>query len=170
MNFRHTSCQICDANEESGDLICQLCNDLCSSCCMYGAEHPPRKCPDVPRCNKCAPGCEWCVYQNHTVLKEPGKTYNGELPDKCDHIGKTRLMQDQDKLKALQKRIRDSQERMEQLEQEKIKLQSSITLQEETDMQKKKTSRKQVSCRTCGKVGHNSRTCSKRAKTSTSDD
>ena len=61
----------------------------------------------------CAPSCEWCVYINHTVKSQPGKTYNGEVPDKCAHIGKTRLMQEKEELATVEKRIRETRSKLE---------------------------------------------------------
>ena len=175
MSFRHTFCQSCDATESNKD-ICQSCNDLCFECCLYGGEHPPRKCP-LNGCKLCSPSCEWCVYKNHTEKREPGKTYNGELPDKCDHIGKTRVEQDKEKLVRVQKRIRDTEAQLEAQKQEKKQLEVAIARQEcaengekiFAEMQKKQAieeSRKKVKCKLCGGEGHNKRTCSKRAKTS----
>lgn len=155
MTFRHTFCQSCDAKEEDGDGICQLCNDLCNNCCLYGGEHPPRNCPDKT-CDLCSPHCEWCVYKNHTEKQHPGKTYNGELPMKCHHVGKTRLEQTKEELLDKQKRIRDTEDSLKRLRDERDKLQ--LLVDEQNGIVQKK--RKQVVCKSCGNEGHNRRTCS----------
>lgn len=162
--FRHTFCQSCEANENDGDDICQLCNDLCVNCCLYAGEHPIRNCSDKT-CNMCSPHCEWCVYMNHTVKTHPGKTYNGELPMKCDHIGKTRLEQNQEKvlcykknIEDTKKRLRDQEKALDDLQKELGKTDGKNNVGENNDNDIKKIKRK-TTCKSCGNEGHNSRTC-----------